>query len=216
MWAELERGENVDAVGDANGKTLLQIATRHGHGAVVRLLLAAGAQLELRDKNGHTALHLAAYYQHLPIVRELLSHRANMDPVGLLGTPLTIAASNGHARIVHTLLAAQAKVYAPGMTPESGPLMKALEENKGETFHEYTRFFTHPRACRMQRGIHLWKYHNVLYLDPILSSLRSSASATDEFGGTRAREARQVRRQAASGTTSGIEHSASIEHFKKH
>ena len=44
----------------------------------------------------------------------------------------------------------------------------------------------------------------------VVSERPSSASATDEFGGTRAREARQVRRQAASGTTSGI------EHFKKH
>jgi ankyrin repeat protein len=54
----LERGAKIDAV-DNRGRTALMTAAELGHAAIVRQLLAAGAQRTTRDREGKTALDLA-------------------------------------------------------------------------------------------------------------------------------------------------------------
>ena len=44
----------------SSGKTALHMSAHQGHVDIVRLLLAAGANLELQDEDGDTALHYSA------------------------------------------------------------------------------------------------------------------------------------------------------------
>ena len=45
----------------SSGKTALQVASHQGHLDIVKLLLAAGSNLELQDEDGDTALHYSAF-----------------------------------------------------------------------------------------------------------------------------------------------------------
>lgn len=47
-------------------------AAKQGHAALVALLLAAGANRELRDKRGKTALSKAMKNRHMDVARLLL------------------------------------------------------------------------------------------------------------------------------------------------
>ncbi|KAL3075605.1 hypothetical protein niasHT_034972 [Heterodera trifolii] len=66
---------NVQRMQD--GRTPLHIAAAVGHCAMCRLLLAEGADAQLKSKNGETALHLAAKHCHFPVVQLLLDHLSN-------------------------------------------------------------------------------------------------------------------------------------------
>lgn len=45
----------------SSGKTALQVAAHQGHIEIVRLLLSAGANLQIKDDDGDTALHYSAF-----------------------------------------------------------------------------------------------------------------------------------------------------------
>ena len=53
------------------GFTALHMAARHGHVAVLRFLLEAGAKLDCRDQMGANVLHTAAEHGQVPIRRDL-------------------------------------------------------------------------------------------------------------------------------------------------
>lgn len=54
----------------SGGKTALQVASHQGHSAIVRLLLKAGASVNVSDSDGDTCLHYAAFGNQ-PEVSEL-------------------------------------------------------------------------------------------------------------------------------------------------
>ncbi len=45
----------------SSGKTALQVASHQGHIEIVKLLLAAGSNMESQDEDGDTALHYSAF-----------------------------------------------------------------------------------------------------------------------------------------------------------
>jgi ankyrin repeat protein len=49
------------------GFTALHMAARHGHVAVLRYLLEAGAKLDCREQMGANVLHTAAEHGQVPI-----------------------------------------------------------------------------------------------------------------------------------------------------
>jgi uncharacterized protein len=55
-----------------DGATHLILAGKHGHAAVVRLLLDRGADIDARDGEGHTALLVAGQGGHRDVVRLLV------------------------------------------------------------------------------------------------------------------------------------------------
>ncbi|XP_049769892.1 ankyrin repeat domain-containing protein 65-like [Schistocerca cancellata] len=99
------------------GRRLIK-AAEEGAVEEVRLLLAAGADVGVRDWAGETALHWAAVRGHAAVVRLLIS--AASDPNARdqwWRTPLHWAARNGHAEAAAALLQAGAD---RGKTDEHG------------------------------------------------------------------------------------------------
>ena len=102
--AELLRrpGAEVNGVEPKQGQTALFLASRVGHAAVVRVLLAC-AEVEVNHKvrGAYTALHIAAQKGHEAVVRLLLAAGAAVDQVDEDGwTPLHAAAQWGHMAVV--------------------------------------------------------------------------------------------------------------------
>lgn len=94
-------------LGVAPGKmTRLMVSSHLGLDAVVRLVLAEGANLEARDtRYGRTPLSWAACEGHASIVSLLLERGAVIDATDGHGrTPLSLAAQNGREAVVKLLL----------------------------------------------------------------------------------------------------------------
>ena len=90
----------------ANGTTPLMKASHEGQGAIVRMLLAAGAQKDARNADGNNALWLACVGTHLDIVDMLIDSGIDVDNRNDNGaTPLMYASSSGKAAFVARLLA---------------------------------------------------------------------------------------------------------------
>ena len=97
--------------------TPLHPACGQGDAAVVSLLLAAGADVDVRDYHGATPLHDACRSGRPVIVSLLLAAGADVDVRTRCGTtPLHSACGSGHAAVVSLLLAAGADVDVRGLS----------------------------------------------------------------------------------------------------
>ena len=73
-------------------KTALLYAAREGHLEVVKLLLAAGASIELGDADGVTPLLMAVLNGQIPVAEYLMERGANVKAMDWYGqTPLFAA-----------------------------------------------------------------------------------------------------------------------------
>ena len=81
------------------------IAAQHGHEAVLRALIQAGADVNKADDTGGTPLVVGAQNGHQAVVRALIQAGADVNKAGDNGwTPLLIAAQNGHQVVVRALI----------------------------------------------------------------------------------------------------------------
>jgi ankyrin repeat protein len=83
---------------DHGGKTLLHVASEHGHVEIVTLLLERGAEIMGRADGGLTALHLAAGNGHRRVAELLLENGAELNALDTYhnSTPLGWAEFQGH------------------------------------------------------------------------------------------------------------------------
>lgn len=78
---------------------------------ITRMLLKAGAKLEMRDGNGWTPLFYASYYRSASMVEELIKAGADVNAKDKINrTSLMAAVANGKIENVRVLLKASAKV----------------------------------------------------------------------------------------------------------
>lgn len=56
-----------------HGQTALMLAVSHGRLDMVKMLLEAGADINIQDEDGSTALMCAAEHGHIEIVKHFLS-----------------------------------------------------------------------------------------------------------------------------------------------
>ncbi|KAK5850207.1 hypothetical protein PBY51_014475 [Eleginops maclovinus] len=76
---------------DANGTTLLHIASANGYVSVAELLVEHRAQMEVRDSDGWTPLHAASCWGQIQMVELLVAHGASLDTKSVLDeTPLDV------------------------------------------------------------------------------------------------------------------------------
>lgn len=84
--------------------TPLHMAARHGHAAVVEVLLSHGANVNAANNDGMTPLHAAVAGQQHLLTKLLLSRGAEAERASSAGlSPLRIAAQRGDAAMISAL-----------------------------------------------------------------------------------------------------------------
>jgi ankyrin repeat protein len=110
VGALLEAGASPDGV---KGRSPLLAAARDGSAAIIRRLLAAGADPTAKDEARATALHIAAAAGRIEAVEALLATPgADLEAKAGGLTPLQTAAAGGYTRVVEILLQRGAKLGA--------------------------------------------------------------------------------------------------------
>ena len=106
----IDAGAEVNDGDFGDGDTALHYAARSNEPAMVAALLAAGADLEIRNDDGETPLHFAAGYNEPAMVEALLAVGADLETRNDDGeTPLLFAARyNANPAMLKALLAAGA------------------------------------------------------------------------------------------------------------
>jgi len=78
---------------------------------VLKLLIDAGADVNIRDEKGHTPIHEAALHTNIEFMKILIGKRADVNVKDEKGwTPLHWAVSNRHFQVVKLLIDAGADV----------------------------------------------------------------------------------------------------------
>lgn len=107
---------HVDGTGYCGTTALHRAAAHDGDGECVKLLLAAGACVNMADESAWTALHHAASKGSQVIVETLLSAGANVNAKTEDNDyALTLAAKHEQTRVVQLLLSAGAKADAKAL-----------------------------------------------------------------------------------------------------
>lgn len=110
----------------------IAIAARDGDRAAVRRLLQRGTDPGARQADGTTALHWAVRADDLELARLLLAAGAHADVVNRYGvTPLSLAASNGHAPMLRLLLERGATVKSADAAVPGGRTLLMLAARAG-------------------------------------------------------------------------------------
>lgn len=133
----LRQGADVNAA-QGDGMTALHWAARHGDASAVRMLVYAGARVDVVTRNGnYTPLHLAARAGSMPVVKALVDAGANVHAATTAGgsTALHFAAAQGSAEIVQALLDHGAKADVRDSAWSQTPLMWASAYDRLEAMN---------------------------------------------------------------------------------
>lgn len=148
----LDRGAHVNAHG-RTGRTPLEMAD--GHPAMLRLLLARGADPNQADFEGWVPLMSAAHDRsasNLQVLRLLLAHGANPNAADKAGwTALTVACLFHFPEAAEALLEAGARVNARDFWGKT-PLFRAASSGDAATVRRLLQWGADPRI-RDQAGL---------------------------------------------------------------
>ena len=150
--------------GGPRGRTPLHVAAGSDSPAVVKALLAAGANIEAQTTFGSTPLHVAARGNSPAVVKVLLDAGASTEardgyyPTETGWTPLHVAAEGDAPAVVKALLDGGADVEArgnrqpvahgDGMAPPSPEEEKALRGSEWTPLHMAARFSQSPAVVK--------------------------------------------------------------------
>ena len=126
----IRHGANPSISGDDSQVTPLNIASRHGHVAIMSELIQAGADLESRDARGYTSLASATYGGRLESVRLLIRTGAEINALERSQfTPLHMASFLGNLEMCLVLLQAGADRMLCGGPYRLTPIELARDNN---------------------------------------------------------------------------------------
>lgn len=135
----------------------LALACKYGYTKLVKVLLKAGANIEINDKSKFTPLHHACKSGYQDIVKILLKEKANIEALTLEDfTPLYLACLGGHLAVVQTLVESGAIInpFESGTNPlfaacKNGHLniIKYLHENGADLDRDYLGCSLFYKAC---------------------------------------------------------------------
>ena len=98
------RGKTAVTIADRNGHTPLHVAALEGRAKMTKLLIAAGADIDVRDRAGCTALHLAVENFHQDVAEILIDAKADLNLTEEEGlTALACALNNDDNSMVDLL-----------------------------------------------------------------------------------------------------------------
>ncbi|MGH8616540.1 MAG: ankyrin repeat domain-containing protein [Burkholderiales bacterium] len=105
LQTELGREPGLATVRNAQGETLLMVASANGHWRVASLLLLKNkADPDAATRDGNTALHRAAAGGHSDAVSLLIALGASTQVKNSAGrTPGEVARAGGHEAVAHAL-----------------------------------------------------------------------------------------------------------------
>ena len=131
LWLGLAVGTAAAAT---SPETALLDAARRGDVAVVRTLIAKGADVDEADGDGMTALHWAAARGHADVAALFIAAEADVQAKTRIGryTPLHLASRGGHVAVVAMILEAGGDVGAVTTTSGVTPLHLAAAAPAGE------------------------------------------------------------------------------------
>ena len=145
---------------DGKGSTALIHACGQGQMALVQLLLAHGAQVNLPAANGVTPLWAAISQGHEDILQALLEHRADANQAVAVFSPLILASRSGRVDMVGSLL-------------ESGADIAAADAQGQTALHAAAAYLASDAA----------RLDSVILIDTLLRA-GAVATAADKFGQT--------------------------------
>lgn len=128
----VDRGANVNATTKLGRTALFLAAMSDDSAAIVRLLVAKGADVKARDMFKNTMLNAAAAGNDTETIRLVIDAGVDVNAAATTGlTPLMLAAGQSNVRAVKLLLAKGANVNAVAATPfmydfpppKSGPVV---------------------------------------------------------------------------------------------
>lgn len=128
----VDRGANVNATTKLGRTALFLAAMSDDSAAIVRLLVAKGADIKARDTFKNTILNAAAAGNDTETIRLVIDAGVDVNAAATTGlTPLMLAAGQSNVRAVKLLLAKGANVNAVAATPfmydfpppKSGPVV---------------------------------------------------------------------------------------------
>ncbi|XP_071560537.1 uncharacterized protein [Temnothorax nylanderi] len=103
--ALIARGADVDAITYNNNLTPLCFAAQEGYEEIVEILIAGGANVNVKSTENVTPLHLAAVNGHTNVVKVLLDNKANINVKNNDNrTPDELAVARGHLQVVKLLM----------------------------------------------------------------------------------------------------------------
>ena len=111
-YAETKKALSRDNANSVlNGYSLLHWAAQEGFIDIAKLLIAVGADLNLKDDCGFSSLHKAVGENHVDLVRLLIDNGAEVDiRDDTFSTPLFIACSYGIQLMVDLLINSKATI----------------------------------------------------------------------------------------------------------
>lgn len=141
-------GIDIDQ-GCPKGYTPLFVAIANSHPHIVRILLNKGANTSIPAVNGLTALHVSAKFEaRVDVVKMLVAAGADANAMeALCGTPLHVAAEEGHREVVRVLIAAGANPNVR-MADGTTPLCLAAERGQVAAVRELLRAKADPQLTQ--------------------------------------------------------------------
>ncbi|XP_012278042.1 uncharacterized protein LOC105698392 isoform X2 [Orussus abietinus] len=121
---------DVNAKAKMHGQTALMLAVSHGNKSMTRLLIEAGASLNIQDEDGSTALMCAAEHGNIELVRSLLSQSdCDTSIIDLDGNSALKVALEAENHEIAVLLYAHEK-FNREFNSESSSIRRSRKESK--------------------------------------------------------------------------------------